>query len=288
MLLVLFLPRVVSWTASFVFSPVIAVESWFHSSTSAVPSYFRDRNSLLATQSALEAELEEIKTTSFTVDRLLKENEELKSLLGSDDALRIAASAIGRPTDLPYDVLVIDKGSEDGVINNAPIFIGKDQVIGFVAEVYSHTAVVTLVTTPGFESTVYIYGPNIYTTAIGIGGGSLQVRVPQGITLEIGNVVVMPSFDAGVYGEISSVDYEPTRPEQYGYVSIDIPLQSIRYVSVGNKPLAVMSFDDAKAVVSRVRKDFLEVAVPSGVLVDVPIDEATSTATTSVQTTSSL
>lgn len=281
----MFLPRAVSWTASLVFSPVIFAESWFRDSTSAIPTYFRDRNTLLSKQSELEFQLNEQKNTGLTLRRLQEENDELRNLLSSNDSKRIGASAIGRPTNLPYDVLVIDRGSNDGIIKNAPVFIGKDQVIGFVAEAYSHTAVVTLITTPGFESTVYIYGPNIYTTAIGAGGGSLRVSVPQGITLELGNVVVMPSFDAGAYGEISAVDSEPTRPEQFGYVSINVPLQSIRYVSVGDRPLEVMSFDDAKAVVSRVRKDFLEVPVPEGVLVDIPVDEATTTAPTTTTTT---
>jgi len=135
------------------------------------------------------------------------------------------------------------------------------------------------VTTPGFESTVYIFGPNIYTTAEGQGGGILTVSVPQGIPLETGDLVVLPSFRPGTFGEISSIKSLPTDPEQRGYVTLGVPLQSTRYVSVGKGGVEPISFEDAKAVVNDIRADITRVPVPSGVLVDIIEDVATTSAT---------
>ncbi|MCA9366015.1 rod shape-determining protein MreC [Candidatus Kaiserbacteria bacterium] len=266
-------------------TPVVRFESWLSESSATVPSYFRDRNELLGDIEDLQRELESDRASKGSVQLLQSENADLRALLGTTDEERIAAGVIGRPTALPYDVLVIDQGSKQGVTENAPVYSGSNTVIGFVAAVYSDTSVVTLVTTPGFTSTVYIYGPDIYTTAEGLGGGMLRVRVPQGILLSEGDLVILPSLGSGIYGTVSVVESIATEPEQYGYVSTETPISSLRFVSVGIQPLASLSFEEAKEVVDNVRRDLLTVPVPSGVLIDTE-NLATSTATSSSATSS--
>lgn len=210
---------------------------------------------------------------------LREENESLRALLGDEEIEKISAGVIGRPTALPYDVLMIDKGEEDGIVEDAPVYAGEHTVIGFVAKVYNHSSLVALVSTPGFTSTAYIYGPNIYTTAVGIGGGVTRIHVPQGIEIEVGDPVVMPSLAKGVYGSISAVDSVPERPEQYGYVTTKLPINSLRAVAVGTRGLSVMDFEATQAVVDEAKRDFLMVDVPEGMLID--IGSSTSTATSS-------
>src|SRR5690606_37819043 len=48
-----------------------------------------------------------IVTDEVELDRLRAENTALRTLLGNENETRIAAGVIGRPTNLPYDVLVI-------------------------------------------------------------------------------------------------------------------------------------------------------------------------------------
>ncbi len=262
--------------ASAVIYPVVKIESWFKESSSALPSYLRDRNSLIAAQEELEQKLIESQLDNRTQEALEFENSRLRSLLGEEGEARIVAGVVARPTDLPYDILLLDRGESDGVNSGAPVYAAKNQIIGFVSRVYEHSALVTLVTTPGVASTVYVYGPNIYTTAVGVGSGTLKISVPQGINIESGNTVILPSLGVGVYGNISVVDSEPSHPEQYGFVSIDIPLQSLRMVSVGERAIPEISFDEAKKIVEEVKSSFLEVPVPDGVLVDA---HSTTTAT---------
>lgn len=216
------------------------------------------------------------------LERLRNENQELRTLLSDNGEERVAAGVIGRPSSLPYDVLVIDRGTDDGVVEDAPVFIGSDRVIGFVAAAHPKTSVVAMITTPGWRSTVYIYGPNIYTTAVGIGGGITRVHVPQGIMLEVGNTVVIPSLNGGTYGTISAVDSIPSRPEQYGYVAMDTPISELRLVSVGTRPLSTIDFESARQVINEARKQVLQVPVPEGVLVDVTPETQTATTTEEV------
>lgn len=276
--LLFLVPRAVGSVAALAITPVLQIEHWIAESSSVLPSYIRSRNELLAAEQELRRKLADHAAAALSASLLAKENDALRGLLSATTTSRIAAGVIGRPTLLPYDVFVIDRGTVDGVRQHAPVYAGKDQVIGFVAHAYAHTAVVTLVTTPDFKSTVYIYGPNIYTTAVGRGSGSLRVAVPQGITLTEGDLVAIPSLGRGVYGKISVIDSVPSRPEQYGYVSIEEPLAGIQFVSVGAEPLTTITFEEAKEIVEHVRTDVLSVPVPGDVLVDV--ESGTSTATT--------
>lgn len=222
----------------------------------------------------------------FTIQLLSKENEELRSLLGEGEEKRIAAGIIGRPNKLPYDVLVLDKGSDDGIVQGAPVFISERTVIGAVKKTFPKTSVVELITSPGFTASVYIFGPNIYTNAKGIGGGQLRVGVPQGISLKEGDLVVLPSAASGIYGSVSVVDSVPTRPEQYGYVSPEIPLSSLRLVSVGDTPLEPVSFEEAQNIVAEARTTLFEVPVPEDVLVTTGTSTATTTASSTAATSS--
>lgn len=270
---------VVSKIAAVVFTPVVLVQSWFYESSSTLPTYFRDRSVLLDRIEELEKRLAFENVDDNTTARLLRENNRLRSLLGNEGEERIAAGIIGRPTMTPYDVLILDKGSDDGIVASAPVYAGFDQVIGFVAEVYSHSAVVTLATTPNFESTVYIYGPNIYTTAKGLGGGILEVSVPQGIVLSERDLVILPTFGSGVFGSISLVESVATEPEQRGYVTLRQPVQSLNFVSVGKEALNTVNFETAKEAVEKAKEELLRVPVPEGILVDV---ESSTTSSSSL------
>ncbi len=163
------------------------------------------------------------------------------------------------------------------------MYIASSTVIGVVNKVFQKNAVVELITSPGFTSSVYIIGPDIYTTAEGVGGGQLRVGVPQGIALSEGDLVILPSIASGVYGEVSVVDSIPTRPEQYGYVSPQTPLSSLRLVGVGDAPLEPVSFEEAQAIVKESKDALFGVPVPEDLLITA--DSASTTASSTASTT---
>lgn len=216
---------------------------------------------------------------SNELDYLRAENSSLREVLGQPDEPRIAAGVIGRPTALPYDVLMIDKGSDDGIEVDTPVYTGNNTVIGFVAAAYQNSSLVALLSTPGFSSTAYIFGPNIYTTAVGIGGGVTRIHVPQGISLNIGDLVVLPSMSPGIYGTVSAVDSVPERAEQYGYLTTEIPISSLKVVAVGTRPLSIMEFEEARTVVEEAKRDFLTIDVPDNILIEAQNSTSTATST---------
>ena len=277
-ILLFLIPSAVRTTTSVLVAPVVFIKDWFSESGSSFPQYLRNRKEILDELAYVRSQLAATGGEQVTISALQQENNRLRGLLGYEGEERILAAVIGRPDTLPYDSLMLDQGTADGIREGAPVYIGDNTVIGIVKSAAPQTSLVELITTPGFEATVFIVGPDIYTNAVGVGGGQLQVGVPQGITLNEGDLVVLPSITSGIYGAISVVQSVPTRPEQYGFVSPDIPLASMRFVSVGTTPMESVSFEEAQVLLEGIKSEVFTIPVPEDILV--AADSATSSTTT--------
>jgi hypothetical protein len=130
-------------------------------------------------------------------------------------------------------LLQIDRGSNHGIEIGAPVFIGRDIVLGLVVHATTKYSFVELITTPDFKATAFISGPDVVVTLEGLGGGVARVLVPQGVPISVGNMVYLPSVEPGVFGRISYVENRPTQPQQYGYITPDIPISGLHKVAVG-------------------------------------------------------
>ena len=270
----IFLPKIFSIIGNAVFYPVHLVNVWVEESSSLVPSMIRDRNHLLSEVKRLENELVIAGRLNTTQSRLETENNRLRSLLGSADEDRVLTAVIGRPGELPYDLIQIDQGSQSGIEVGSPVFIGSDIVVGLVVHVAPKYSFVQLFTHPGFEATAFIEGPDVVSVIEGFGGGVARVRVPQGVPLSVGNLVMIPSINPGVFGRISYVENGPTQPEQYGYITPDIPISGMYLLAVGKQSQIARSADEIDQSVLGIMKSrllFEEVNTVS--------DLATSTAT---------
>lgn len=230
--LALIAPTVFEGMSRVVLYPVHATHEWFRTSQARLPMYLKGQADLIKRIAELENELAIASGTDVTQQRLYEENVWLRQLLGVDENARIAAAVIARPAELPYDLLQIDKGSDDGIKEGAPVYIGIDNVIGVVSHVTPRYAFVQLFTTPGFTVTAFISGADVVATMEGYGSGVARVRVPQGIPLAVGNLVHIPGINPGVFGRIEYLENRPSQPEQYGYIALPKPVSGIHYVAV--------------------------------------------------------
>lgn len=275
LLIGLALPKLLSVAGQVVLYPIHSVNQWYHESSDSFPMYLRSQKELIDKISALQNELAIAVGTDLTQQRLYEENMWLRELLSVDSKPRIAAAVIARPTDLPYDLMQIDRGEEDGIKVGAPVYIGVDNVIGVISHTAPHYAFVQLFTTPGFTATAFISGADVMTTLEGYGSGVARVKVPQGISLSVGDLVHIPSIDPGVFGRIEYLENRPSQPEQYGYVTLPKPISGIHYVAVASEPVAITEPAVIEERVEKIIKDALIVDVSSFTI-------ATSSATSTV------
>lgn len=257
-----FMKPIVQYGGGVLMTPFYGIKSYLETSSGTIPSYFRERSELHARIQSLEQELQKQNGMQQSLDYLEAENSELRSVLGATTTKRIVAGVITRPPYSPYDTFVIDQGSDDGIVQYAPVFYGNNLALGYVEAVFPKYALVTLFSSPHVETTVYIFGPNIFTRAFGDGGGVVRLSIPQGIPVHEGDTVILPSLDTGVLGNISSVISNPTEPEQRAYVTYETPLQSIRLVSVSTEASIERTFLEALAITERMRATLFTVPVP--------------------------
>jgi cell shape-determining protein MreC len=269
-----FFPKIISTVSFVVMYPVHMVGTWYQTSESSFPNYLRTRSELVTEIESLKRQIVNDNGTQMSVRRLLEENIQLRAVTGFGTTTpRVVARVLAQPNRLTYDLLQIDKGSNDNIVVGAPVFLGLDTVIGVVVHLTPNYSFVELLTSPGFESTAYVVGPNIFATLEGVGGGVARVKVPQGVTLSTGNLVILPSVESGVYGEIVSIENPPTQPVQYGYVTPPVSLQSILYVSVSEDSVTDRPFPEIENQIRALKNNYFRLS-------EVPIWSATGTATT--------
>ncbi len=240
---------------------ILSLRTYLETSTATFPSYFRERGALQGEIERLTEELSRRSGDRSTITRIAAENDELRSLMKSVAEERILAGVIARPPSVPYDLLVIDRGSAHGIEIGAVVYQAENHAIGLVSRVYDKTSLVTLFSSSGAETSVYIYGPDIFAYAYGEGGGVMRISVPQGIVLSVGDAVVLPSIEGGDVGVIERVVSVPTQPEQSAYVTFPIGIQSMRSVTVSRTVTPPVPFEELVTNVELIRERF-RVALP--------------------------
>jgi cell shape-determining protein MreC len=247
-------------------TPILSASSWITNASGLVPGFFSERATLLGKIADLETTNDTLRDALADTSAAREENDRLRELLGMEEAgvgARIGAGVLGRPPLVPYDHLVLDRGSADGIQEGAIVYINDTTAIGAVTETYEASALATLFSTPGTETTVYVIGPDIFTTAYGEGGGTIRVRVPQGLPLREGDVVVLPSAVRSTLGTITTVRANDSAPEQYGYVHPAGSLGTLRLVSVAREPFLPPSFETLRENVEDTALTQFAVPIPA-------------------------
>lgn len=283
-----FLPRITATATAVIWYPAEQIRIWIANSNNTLPLLLRDKQELLKTIHNLEIKIATEQGTESTIKRLQIENDQLRSLVGTLPAERILARVIARPPELPYDLLLFDRGSRDGVVEGAPVFAGKDTVIGVVSMVTEKTSYAKLISDPQVSVTVFLVGPNIFTLAEGLGNGVVRVRVPQGIKISEADIVLLPAVDSGVIGVIEKVVTSPTNPERHGYITFSTNIQSLQYVSIGSEAIITPDFSAVVSSISNQISELLSVSVPPELLIRPEVIDVSATNTSTTTTNEDL
>lgn len=261
-------------------TPILSGQTVLQRSLSWLPSIWQEKAELQDIITTLQQKLLKTPDTQAELRRLQEENSRLRQILHIPDQKKVAASVIGRPPSLPFDMIIIDQGSDAGIELHAPVYSNDSEVIGITTQVTDRSAHTTLFTSPGFTTPVFLPHSNILTTIEGLGGGVARVTVPQNIPLSFGDVVVLPSIHPGTIGTISTIEQEATNPQQYGYIVPTTPTQSLWHVAVGTPQQIGTSTERIELHIQELQE---LLALPADI--SVPIVQPTSTTSSSSTTT---
>ncbi len=164
---------------------------------------------------------------------LRDENESLKAVLGRPTSGRsVIASVLARPALSPYDTLIIDVGRGAGVLSGNLVLSETGVVVGTVTESKERTSVVTLFSSPGLETQVFIGPRSLSAIATGRGGGNFEVHLPRGVEIEEGDAITMPGINPRVFAVAEEIIDAPADPLQTILFKNPVNFSEIRFVEV--------------------------------------------------------
>lgn len=118
----------------------------------------------------------------------------------------LAATVLTRPPQTPYDVIVIDVGSDNSVTVGSEVSLPEGPIIGSVSEVFSKRARVELFSSSNKETNAILERNNIPVTLVGAGAGNFKLTLPRDIAVESGDRILSANIFSrllAVVGEVS-------------------------------------------------------------------------------------
>lgn len=215
----------------------IAVGIWSGGNlvTNAARSFitnFKDKNLLENENSALKAELSRLQALALDRNLLSEKVASLEESLGrpgSDN--RVAADVVAGPRHSPYDTLVIDAGTEQGIsVGNMVVYAGSG-VVGEIVEVSGSTAKVKIYSSSGVETSVAIGEKHIPVTAVGRGMGNFEARVPQDSIVLVGDTVTSIKGSL-ILGNVALVEENTAKPFKSVFFRVPFNITEMQSVEV--------------------------------------------------------
>jgi cell shape-determining protein MreC len=223
---------------------------------------FRDVDTLAMEKGDLQLRLDDILYRSERLNQIESENVLLKSILKrsvstsspsfSNNLISIDSEAttsdiysyksryvlgavLMRPPISFYDELIIDLGLKDGISINDLVYAPGNILIGKVVEELDETSKVLLITSPDQKYEAIVGQEKAIISLYGVGGSGMVAEVPQGLSVEVGDIVSIPSIDNKVVGFIKSKEEDPALPFKKLFISSGANIYNLAFVLVDRK-----------------------------------------------------
>ena len=137
---------------------------------------------------------------------------DLTALLGTrlEGTSDILAGVLARPPISPYDVLVLDRGTEHGVASGALVFGNGGVPLGTIAATTNTTSRALLYSAPGRKTSAWIGTTRIPVTLVGEGSGAFSLLVPREVLVLVGDEVYVAGPGLLPIGMVSAVQTDPS------------------------------------------------------------------------------
>ena len=192
-------------SASNVFTgSLINVQAWFSARYMAVQDFFtspRDMASLRQRNAELEGEVAELQAQVIQLQQEVGQTQVLAALV---DFIRVrpeneyaAAAVIGRDPSPFLHYVIINRGSNEGILRGMPV-VTNQGLIGRVDAVIADAARVQLITDPAASVNVRLQNAETEASLVGSVTGDLTLEmIPQDIYVQPGDLVLTSGLGGG-------------------------------------------------------------------------------------------
>lgn len=192
-------------TASNIFSgSLIDLQFWFSSRFVAIQDFLtapRDIASLRARNAELEADVAELQAQVIQLQQEVGETEILAALVDFSRArpenTYLAAAVIGRDPSPFLHYVIINRGSNDGIVRGMPV-VTDQGLIGRVDAVIADAARVQLITDAASNVNVRLQNAETEASLVGSVTGDVTLQlIPQDVAIEVGDLVLTSGLGGG-------------------------------------------------------------------------------------------
>jgi cell shape-determining protein MreC len=199
----------------------------------------------LAQNEDLKRQIVALNVEQGSIQSVVSQNEDLLAMLGRSAAVgsstassskvngaHILGAVLVRPPMAAYDEIIIDAGSDDGIMAGARVYAPGNVLIGTTTDVLSQTSKVTLFSSPGQQYPVLIGSSHIPATSVGRGGGQYEADVPQASKIDQGDIVSDSSLSDSAFGIVTTVLANPADPFETVLFAPPVNIYQLRWVLV--------------------------------------------------------
>ena len=218
-----------------IFRPVLIVGNNVGGKLSNISSFFRSKNSLLAENENLKSRLTQREADMSAYNSIVDENNQMKEILGrkNEKVSMVLAAILEKPNQSPYDTLVIDTGTREGVKVGETVFALGNVPIGRIAEVYSSTSKVILFSSPGEKKEVVISGSkSAFFQLVGRGGGNFETILPRDFSIDKGTEASLPGITPYVVGVVQTIISDPRDAFTKALLTSPVNIFELKFVEI--------------------------------------------------------
>jgi rod shape-determining protein MreC len=233
-----------SFLSNTIFRPVIVFGDSIGEKIKNVSSYFVSKSSLYSENESLKSQLSESKMIMVNYNSLLKENANLKEILGRKNIKMnaILSAILSKSNQSIYDTLVIDAGENQGVKTGDMVFALGNVPIGRISNVYSNSSKVILFSNSGEKTQIVVenksvlagtnIGKSVFLEIVGRGGGNFEMILSRDFTPQKGDEVVLPGITPYVVGVVETIISDPRDPFIKALLVSPVNVQELKFVEV--------------------------------------------------------
>jgi rod shape-determining protein MreC len=223
---------------------LVSAQQWFSSRYQAIQEFLaapRDMATLRARNAELQLQVSQLQSQVIDLQQRVNETEILAALVdfsrASPESSYKAASVIGRDPSPFLQYIIINRGSNDGILRGMPV-VTNEGLVGRVDAVIADAARVQLVTDPASAVNVHLKNANTDAMLVGSVTGDISLDlISQDATIESGDLILTSGLGGGfppdiIVGQVVNVRKLPAELFQQATVQPAVDFTRLQIVLV--------------------------------------------------------
>ena len=228
-----------------ILSPFQSVVSWTGDKLGFFSSTINELTTVHEQNKKLQEEVEQLRAQNLEASEFAAENQRLRALLGYKEAAKqfdlIAARVIGRESATWSSMVMINRGTADGIENDMAV-VTELGLVGHISEAGINSSKVQLILDPRSSVGTLVQRPE--SRVLGIVEGDMNnptmprmVNIPKDADVQVGDVIVTSGF-GGVYpkgivvGHVKDIKNDEGGLLKYGVLETTVNFQKLEDLAV--------------------------------------------------------